>query len=351
MVVASIMSEKREGVKVLFVYSSLSTFVRTDLDILRTHFTVKSMKATTFLVPKPGRNPLIFPRLLKEVLWADVVFSWFANLNAVFLVLLSIIFRKKSLIVVGGYDAAYMPEIGYGVFIGRWNRVWVKLVYRYVDKILVVDESLKEDIMKNTGLQIEKKIRTVPTGYDSDKWKPEGEKNERLVITVGNVIRSNLKRKGFETFVKAAKFFPNVKFVLIGKHSDASIDYLKSIASLNVDFPGFVSDRELIRYYQKAKVYCQLSTYEGLPNALCEAMLCECVPLGTRSYGIPTAIGNTGFYVPYGDVETTVEGIRKALSSSLKRGKAARERIKKLFPSQRREKELIYHINELLICK
>jgi len=46
-----------------------------------------------------------------------------------------------------------------------------------------------------------------------------------------------------------------------------------------------------------------LSTkYERLPNALhCEAMLCECVPVGTRYCGIPTAIGDTGLYVPYGD--------------------------------------------------
>jgi len=60
-----------------------------------------------------------------------------------------------------------------------------------------------------------------------------------------------------------------------------------------IKFTGIVPDEELIKYYQKAKVY-QLSEYEGLPNALCEAMLCECVPAGTRYCGIPTAIGDTG---------------------------------------------------------
>jgi len=43
-----------------------------------------------------------------------------------------------------------------------------------------------------------------------------------------------------------------------------------------IKFTGLVPDEELIKYYQKAKVY-QLSEYEGLPNALCEAMLCECL--------------------------------------------------------------------------
>ena len=48
--------------------------------------------------------------------------------------------------------------------------------------------------------------------------------------------------------------------------------------------------------------------YERLPNALhCEAMLCECVPVGTRYCGIPTAIGDTGLYVPYGDSKDQLE--------------------------------------------
>ena len=85
-----------------------------------------------------------------------------------------------------------------------------------------------------------------------------------------------------------------MKFVVVGPHHDNSIRKLKSIASGNVKFTGFVPDEELIKYYQKAKVYCQLSRYEGLLNALCEAMLCACVPVGTRYCGIPPAIGDTG---------------------------------------------------------
>ena len=95
-----------------------------------------------------------------------------------------------------------------------------------------------------------------------------------------------------------------------------------------------------------AKVYCQLSRYEGLPTALCEAMLCGCVPVGTSYCGIPTAIGDAGFYIPYGDVEATVEATRKALNCD--KAKEARRRIKDMFPLERREKELVAEISELL---
>ncbi|MGF3555342.1 MAG: glycosyltransferase family 4 protein, partial [Thermoplasmatota archaeon] len=126
----------------------------------------------------------------------------------------------------------------------------------------------------------------------------------------------------------------NVTFVLVGRHADNSIEYLKSIAPPNVEFTNFVSDKELLEWYQRAKIYCQLSRYEGLPNTLCEAMLCECVPVGTKYCGIPTAIGNTGFYVPYGDEKATAEAIKKALNAPEELRKKAKERIIEQFPAK-----------------
>ena len=120
---------------------------------------------------------------------------------------------------------------------------------------------------------------------------------------------------------------------IVGKFIDDSVEMLRKIAPKNVEFTGFVPDEELLRWYQRAKVYCQLSRYEGLPNALCEAMLCECVPVGTKYCGIPTAIGDTGFYADFGDVNGTAEAIKKALSNQ-NLGKKARDRIKTNFPEE-----------------
>ena len=117
------------------------------------------------------------------------------------------------------------------------------------------------------------------------------------------------------------------------------------MASPNVVFIAPLPQNELAHFYQKAKVYCQLSMREGLPNALCEAMLCECVPVGTDVQGVRTAIGATGFLVPYDDLAATTEAIGMALKSD--KGKEARERIMKMFPENRREKELIEMITNI----
>jgi len=69
-------------------------------------------------------------------------------------------------------------------------------------------------------------------------------------------------------------------------------------------------------------------------------MLCECVPVGTKHCGIPTAIGDTGFYVPYGDEKATATTIKKALKSAEDLGKKARERIVSHFPLKKREERL-----------
>ena len=45
--------------------------------------------------------------MIKGVLWTDVTFSWFAERHAYVAVLLSKIFKKKSIVVVGRYEVTY----------------------------------------------------------------------------------------------------------------------------------------------------------------------------------------------------------------------------------------------------
>jgi glycosyltransferase involved in cell wall biosynthesis len=329
----------RSDKKVSIVYSLYSAFIRRDYDLLSKHF---DAKRTSFC------NASDISKIIKAVLNSDVSFSWFAGGHAFLAVLFSKALRKGSIVVVGGYDVAYSPELNYGQFTQSWNKkMYTRFALKHADKVLVVDPSLKDDALKNAGVS-GRNFEYLPTAYDYHKFKPGGQK-EKMALTVATGDSwERVKVKGVDTFVRAAELLPDVKFTIVGL-SGKALEKIKEIAPKNVELVGMVSQEEIISYYQRAKVYCQLSMREGLPNALCEAMLCECVPVGTRRNGIPTAIGDCGFYVPYDDPDAAADAINKALGSegSEDLGKRSRKRIVENFPPERREKRLVQLIEEL----
>jgi len=325
-----------ERKKVALVYYSFPSFVRQDYEILSNHFDVRKVNF---------RKPQDIPKVMSAVMKSDVSFSWFAGGHAFLAVLFSKIFRKKSIVVVGGYDVAYVPEIDYGQFTEAWTkRAMTRFALGYADRVLVVDPSLKEDAIKNAGISGDN-FECLPTGYDYDKFRSKGEKKDiAMTVCIGDDW-SRVQIKGVDTFVKAAEHLSDIKFLVIGLSGDA-LDKVRKMAPSNMEVIGPVQQEKLISCYQEAKVYCQLSIREGLPNALCEAMLCECVPVGTNCYGIPTAIGDCGFYAPCRDPAAAAEAVRKALNSPDK-GKKARERIKELFTLERRENRLAQLVEEI----
>ena len=335
---------RKNNIKILFISAlPIKAFIANDFILLNKHFNVKVINYIINGHDILNSLKTIFNMII-GVLWADITFSWFADIHAFFAVRLSKIFKKKSIVVVGGYEVANVPEIGYGLMLDRKYAYVVRYVLENADQVLTVDEGLKKDAIENIGVT-GANIQTVPTGYDYETFKPEGEK-ENLVITVSagnNWNRALLK--GLDIFVRSAAFLPHIKFLLIGIQGDA-LKKLQEISSPNVEFIGLLSQDQIIPYYQQARVYCQLSMREGLPNSLCEAMLCRCVPVGTDVQGVKTAIWDTGFYVPYADPEATAEAIKKALKSD--KGNKARERIMKIFPRERREKDIVEIINHVL---
>ncbi len=328
--------------RVLFVHPSTSTFIEADKRLLPQEYDVR---VVDFGVKRSDVLGIlrIISRMVRGVIWADLTYSWFAEKHALHAIRLGRIFGRPSIVVVGGYEVAKVPEIGYGSLLDPKKERLVRRIIERADRVLPVDESLKGYAMENLGVSGEN-IVAVPTGYDPERFAPAGPKSD-MVLTAGNLDESVIKRKGLATFVEAARFLPEVRFVLVGRPVDEAGESLRRSAPPNVEFTGRLTHEDLIALYQEAKVYCQLSRFEGLPNALCESMLCGCVPVGTEYCGIPAAIGDTGFYVPYGDAEATAEAIRKALSGS---GERARERIIENFPLERRAEALRRIIGELV---
>lgn len=306
--------------RILFVYSAFSRFVYDDLTILRKHFDVKLLKLETFLIPRRGRSYKEFFMLVKNIIGCDVVFTWWATLNAFFIVLFCKLLRKKSVVAVGGYEIAYLPEIGYGNMISPIKRLITKTALRNADKVLVLSKSSLKEVLRLTHSN----VRIVYAGVDLDRFVPKGDK-ENMVLTVGYVTR-----KRPDLFVKVAEKLPHVRFVIVGKYNG-----YKSKNVTTAENAGFAGvDSELLSLYQRAKVYCQLSAHEGFGISLAEAMACDCIPVVSNRYALPEVVGDAGFVVDYEDIKETVKAVSKALSIESKK---PRERITKNFSLKRRE--------------
>jgi glycosyltransferase involved in cell wall biosynthesis len=152
-----------------------------------------------------------------------------------------------------------------------------------------------------------------------------------MALTVGNVEKSNLMRKGLGSFVAAADYLPDVSFVLIGAWRDETIGRLRVKASSNVTFTGFVDDDTLGKYYRRASVYVQASRHEGFGRAVAEAMLQGCIPVVARTGALPEVVGDCGVYADSAEPADLAAAIEAGLAFDNDSRERARMRVRTCF--------------------
>ena len=319
---------------VAFISAFHTPFIQDDIDILSKHFRVRTCI---------GHGIFQIPKIIFRVFQSDIIFCWFASTYASIAVAVGKFLGIKSVIVVGGVDVAKDEQLKYGIWLSPWKAILVRYAIRNADKVLVVDLSLKEEAILRAEYSGEN-IQYLPTGYDALFWKPVGEK-ESSVLTVA--IAHDMQRirlKGIDTLIEVARRMPDVTFIIIGV-AEHLLPQLNP--SPNVQIRPAVQRAELLPFYRAAKVYCQPSLREGLPNTLCEAMLCGCIPVATNVGGNITAAGDTGIFIPQQNIDALVQAVQRALGMPEQSGMNARARIVGLFPKEKRENELIRVMNGL----
>jgi len=279
----------------------MPSFVEQDFKILSRHFSCRKVNFRGF-------SDLL--RLLDLIARSDLCFSWFASGHSFVATAICLLLRKKSVVVAGGYDVAYAPEINYGQYTSGWlRRKRTDFVLNHSDLILAVSDFTRREAISRAG---PKKIEVVYNAVDINKFRPpdRSEVKENLAVTVASGQGDIIMLKGLKTFIKAAALLPDVKFAILGLTDEKQQAIKSMIESNNIELAGYMSQEDLLAYYQRAKVYCQLSYREAFGMATAEAMACGCIPVVTDRGALPEVVGDAGYYVPYGDEKIQRKGLR-----------------------------------------
>ncbi len=354
------MSESRKKT-ILYFYTAESPFVEKDIQILKENYRVKTF---FFNVYQKKRLPLIlfqqFCFILKNSFRYKGLICQFAGLHSFLPVLLSSILDKKSVIVAGGTDCVSFPSIGYGNFSNPRNARISKFCFKNCSLILPVHQSLVLYDYTYQNLDypqqgilyfipnLKTPIEVIHNGYDSNYWKRgEIKKIPNSLFTVlGHVnSRFTLQLKGIDLFIDMARKFPNASFTIIGGKG-----LILENKPNNLILISNVWGKDLIQLFSQQEFYVQLSMSEGFPNALSEAMLCECIPIVSNVGGMPDIVGQTGFVLETKDPVVLEKLINTALKNihKDKLAEAAREQIAENYTFRMRQVKMLNALNLLL---
>jgi len=250
-------------------------------------------------------------------------------------VLLSNAIGRPSVVLVGGWDIAAMPEIPYGAMLspGRQRKtIWT---LRNADVVIAPSEASRQETLR----WADREVRVIPLGVDTDFFEPPEEK-EPLVVTAASISHSpTIRTKGLDILFQVARRLPTIQFVVAGRHSPQVMEALRTSAGPNVQLVGWLERERLRELFRRASIYAQLSAHESFGLALAEAMACGCTPVVSDRGALPEVVGGVGSIVPYGDVDAATRAISAGIATGVSH--AARNRVAERFQLNRRRDELL----------
>ncbi|NQU33648.1 MAG: glycosyltransferase family 4 protein [Bacteroidetes bacterium] len=344
--------------KIIYIAPSLSSFVQNDIGFLSKKYNVllnlyawnKKYLTPLFLI-----HQLFY--LLVNIMKVKVVIVSFGGYWSLLPSIIGRLFGVPVFIILNGTDCASIPMLHYGNLRSFPLRTFCNYSYKFAYKLLPVSSSLvntrnkyhSDDKYSYQGYKhffpkINTDYQVLFNGIDENFWKPidNRTRNKKSFITV--LSESQFILKGGPLILDLASRYNDYEFFFVGLNEPDSFDL-----PANVTFLGRLDPERLRDYFLSCQYYMQLSVYEGFGVALCEAMLCGCIPIGSSVNIIPEIIGSSGFILQKEDIDELVDLVEIALNTEDEKflERMARDRIIENYSLKKREQKLISIIEQL----
>lgn len=274
--------------------------------------------------------------LFRNLFTFDIVYCWFATYHSFLPILFGKLFKKTTILVIGGYDIASIPELNYGFMVNSFRKFFTRFSIKNAYKNIAVSHYVSNEIKNKIAIP---NINVVYPGVDIEKFKSLKHEKKKIILTVASVnIKKQIQLKGVDFFCEVALKMPEYKFIIIGI-SNGMKKYLEPIPE-NVQVIGHIQHDKLQNFYKEAKVYCQFSMVESFGLALCESMLYCCVGVVNKVGALPEVLGDTGFYLDDKNITNAVNLINLALNEDNNLGEKAKKRVIENFTYGKRKVKL-----------
>lgn len=293
--------------KLIYFYPAKATFIERDISFLSKNYEVLKQDlpwTNKYLILINFARQKLF--MLRNLFGTSVYLVMFGGYWSFLPALFGRIFNKRVFIILGGTDCVSFPEINYGSLRKQPLKWFIKKSYQWAYKLLPVDDSLmfseyhynplatnKTQGVKANFKNLKTPFTVIPNGYDTNFWQSGNTlKTPNSFISIAYVNdRTRFILKGFDSVLKLAEHFKEATFTLVGisKQFAETLQIPKNVTLFNH------LDAEAIKKLMTTQqFYLQLSLSEGFPNALAEAMLMRCIPIGSAVGAIPKIINQTG---------------------------------------------------------
>ncbi|HQV01781.1 MAG TPA: hypothetical protein PLO59_11500, partial [Bacteroidia bacterium] len=243
------MDVKNASGNIIFCCTSVSSFVAKDIQIL-THagYTVTPL---LFIWHPKWRLPVTFLKQFCQLFYYlftnRMIIVQFGGMHAFLPVIMAKIWRKPSLVILGGTDCAKFPSIAYGNFnkkiLGWFTAQSVKHAMHLAPKhasLMWFDYTYDSSDYPAQGIQcfalnLKTPFTIIENGYDATVFKRVCDKKQHTFLTVaaGIELPNTMALKGIDLILKVAPHFSHCTFTIVGVPTDFNLPVqLKNVVVL-----------------------------------------------------------------------------------------------------------------------